>query len=301
MALDAKSVQKPFRKLGRLLKSLTGPPSSEDVHDIRTHTRRVEAIVDAFELKRKKAGNGLVKSLRPIRKAAGAVRDMDVLSGFVAELDPREDDDCRAQLMEHLANQRTKAAKKLLKEISANKKKARAELKECGKMADSGLDASGSRDSQEKDKQKSRRQSTTSIATSLQIEQELINWPKLTEGNIHSFRLKVKELRYVLELADNSDSPLIEALGEVKDQIGLWHDWSELSGIASEVLDHGAGCSISAQMRARTRQEFQKAVVGANHLREAYLTAEPGHAARKKGVIKGIHPAAVEAASRLAS
>ena len=138
------------------------------------------------------------------------------------------------------------------------------------------------------------------MASSLEIERELSDWPKLNEGNIHPFRLKVKELRYVLQLGETGDSKLIDTLGAVKDQIGLWHDWSELSAIAAKVLDHGAACPIAAQIRTRTREELQKALDSANRLRADYLTNESS-GSRRKGVVKEIHPAMVKAASRLAS
>ena len=299
MALDAKAVHKPFRKLGKLLKKFPDPPSPEDVHDVRTHTRRIEAMVGAFQLDCKKSGNNLVKSLRPIRKAAGGVRDMDVLTDFAASLDPKADGDCRLRLMEHLASRRDKAAATLSKKVSANEKQARTGLKQTGKLAEAGLDAANTHNANPKDKRKMREKSAESMASSLEIEQELRDWPKLTEKNIHPFRLKVKELRYVLQLGENSDSKLVNALREVKDQIGLWHDWNELSGIAAKVLDHGAGCPIASQIRSRTKQQLEKALRSANALREEYL--HQPRSPRKKGALSEIHPAVIKATSRLAS
>lgn len=50
---------------------------------------------------------------------------------------------------------------------------------------------------------------------------------------LHPYRLKVKELRYALQLAASHEELLIEALGEVKDSIGEWPDWCELEAIAT--------------------------------------------------------------------
>jgi CHAD domain-containing protein len=53
--------------------------------------------------------------------------------------------------------------------------------------------------------------------------------------------LKIKELRYVLEMADGPrNQEFIDRLGEIKDAIGEWHDWEELIAITVEVLDHKA-------------------------------------------------------------
>jgi CHAD domain-containing protein len=301
MALDAKSVHKPFKRLGKLLRDFPDPPASDDVHDVRTHTRRIEAVIGAFQLDSKKAGSDLVKTLKPIRKVAGDVRDMDVLTGFAASLDPGSDGDCRLQLMHHLARRRTKAAHKLAKKVNANEKQARANLKQSRKLAESGLDTATSKHPKEKDKRRTREKAAHSMASSLQIEQELRDWPKLNESNMHPFRLKVKELRYVLQLGEDSDSKLIDALGEVKDQIGLWHDWNDLAGIAGKVLDHGAKCSIIAQIRAHTKQEFAKALNTSNALRSQYLPNDAARGGRKKGAVSELHPAVVRATSRLAS
>jgi CHAD domain-containing protein len=304
MALDAKSVDKPFRKLRKLLKNFPDPPDPEDVHSVRTYTRRIEAMTGAFQLDRKKVGKDLVMYLTLIRRAAGDVRDMDVLTDFTASLDPNSDGDCRLSLIQHLGERRTKAATKLVKKVKANEKQVRALLKECATIAANGIDAAESKRAKERDKQKSRRKSAGSMASSLQIEQELRDWPRLSEDNIHSFRLKVKELRYVLQLAQHSDSKLIGGLGEVKNQIGLWHDWNELAAIAGQVLDHGKRCPTSLEIRTRAKRELQKALDGANRLRQQYLPSEADSATKKrgkKGAVSEIHPDVIQATARLAS
>jgi CHAD domain-containing protein len=202
--------------------------------------------------------------------------------------------------MEHLAACRTKAAGKLAKKVGANGKEVRSSLKEAGKFAEVGLDAGTSRNVKTKEKRKIREQSANSMASSFDIEQELRAWPKLNAKNIHPFRLKVKEWRYVLQLGQESDSRLLDELGRVKDQIGLWHDWNELSGIAAKAFDHGPGCSVMAQIRSRTKKEFEKALETANAFRAQYLPTEERRA-RKKGVVTEIHPAVARATSRLAS
>ena len=226
---------------------------------------------------------------------------MDVLIDFAASLDPAGDGACRLQLIEHLAACRMKAAAKMCKRVSAHEKTARGLLKACGKSAKSGLEVANSSNAQRKAIQKSRQKSADSMATSLQIEQELRDWPTLTDKNIHPFRLQVKELRYVLQLGQNSDSKFVAELGDVKDQIGLWHDWNELAAISSQILDHRAGCPIAAQVRSRTREELKKALKSANALRAQYLPSDSARRPRRTGIVTEIHPALLKATSRLAS
>ena len=64
----------------------------------------------------------------------------------------------------------------------------------------------------------------------------MANGRRLTQSNIHAFRLKVKELRYILQLYADADPGLVDALGEVQRRIGDWHDWQQLAEIAREIL-----------------------------------------------------------------
>jgi CHAD domain-containing protein len=270
MALDAKTIGKPFRKLRKLLKDLPDPPAPEDVHEIRTHTRRIEAIVGAVQLDEKSPAK-LLERLKPIRKAAGKVRDMDVFIDLAASIQPRSDSDCRLKLIHHLSRQRTKAATRLVKRVDADDKQIRADLKKCASAVDSDFDPARSRNASNKQRQQTRSKAVRSIASSLEIEEEMRHWPRLTQQNIHPFRLKVKQLRYTLQLAEESESKFIDALGQVKDQIGQWHDWNELAAISAKVLDRGSGCDITARIRARAKQELQKALEIADALRTQYL------------------------------
>jgi CHAD domain-containing protein len=303
MALDAEAIGKPFKKLRKLLKDFPDSPAAEDVHDLRTHTRRIEAIVGAFQLQDRKAGKSLKKDLKPIRKTAGDVRDMDVLTDLAASVEPEGDTDCRLKLIQHLSARRSKLAMKLAKKIAANKHQVRMELKDCEAIAEEGVGSATSVRAKKKDRQKSREKAVRSMSSSLQIEEDMREWPRLNKDNLHPFRLKVKELRYTLQLGQKSDSKLIEVLGEAKDQIGLWHDWNELAAIAADVIDHGARCPVVTRIRARANEEFQRALDGANALRTRYLIGENGGGKKslgKKRVASDLHPALLNANSRLA-
>ena len=75
------------------------------------------------------------------------------------------------------------------------------------------------------------------------------------------YRLKVKELRYVLQMAGDAErNELVARLGEVKDAIGEWHDWETLAGIAAEQLTHGARCPLVHQIRSTVSREYDRAL-----------------------------------------
>jgi CHAD domain-containing protein len=294
MALDSKSLVRPFRKLRRALKDFSDVPIPEDVHALRTQARRVEAAVQALQLERKAVGSNLLKSMKPIRKAAGDVRDMDVLVGFASSLEHGAEDQDTVQLLEYLGSRRTKAAARLHKIVASRRQEMRKYLNQCLRLIEDEISPS------KKALSEGHQLSINAMAVSLQLETELADWPKLTTENIHPFRLKVKELRYILQLAEGENSKFSEALGEVKDQIGVWHDWTELATIANKVLNQGHVSPLSRQTQERAKAEFVKALEAANAMRTRYLNKEALRGTRKKGSPTRLNASTIAATSRLA-
>jgi CHAD domain-containing protein len=113
---------------------------------------------------------------------------------------------------------------------------------------------------------------------------------------LHLYRLKVKQLRYVLELAP--DHPKFVAdLGEAKDAIGEWHDWEELIAIANEVLDHGSNCMLMRKLKETADSKFAFAHRVAENLRRNYLKSS---STTRKGPHRvQLSPAAIAASAAL--
>ena len=63
----------------------------------------------------------------------------------------------------------------------------------------------------------------------------------------------------------------IHKLSEVKDAIGEWHDWDELSGIARELLNHGTGCKLLKELKAVRDTKYDPALLLAKEMRNSYL------------------------------
>lgn len=72
MPLDPKKLQDPLRKLRKSLKKLASHPSPEEVHDIRTRSRKLEAILHALMLDAHKPGQRLLGSVAPIARVLEA-------------------------------------------------------------------------------------------------------------------------------------------------------------------------------------------------------------------------------------
>ena len=84
MAIGVERIADNIRKLRQSLKKAPKRLSPAKVHQVRTQVRRVESILEALSLDTKRGQRRLLKDLRKIRKMAGKVRDMDVLSAHLA-------------------------------------------------------------------------------------------------------------------------------------------------------------------------------------------------------------------------
>jgi len=274
MALDPKKLDTPLRKLRKLVRKMPKVPTQDDVHDIRTNTRRVEATLEALQLDRKRKGRRVLRAVTPMRKKAGAVRDMDVLTGFASGLAVDGDErPCLVKLLEHLGEERARGAGRLGKTVAQRRKTARKRLKVCSSLIEKTFDKSGAT--------RQREWPIDAAAAAMRLSGELSKWPKLSAENLHPFRLKVKEMRYVLQLS-GQDGEVTDRLGEVKDQIGEWHDWTELAAIAKDVLSDCRNCQVIARVEQTSQQKFRTALANAQQLRSQYFASEGGTSKQKR-------------------
>ena len=197
MALDTKTLTKSFTQLRKTLKKFPRQPTPDDVHDVRTRSRKVEATLKALQMDHKRKGQRVLDAVTPVRKRAGKVRDMDVLIAFASELKSDRDRDCLVQLLEHLGNERYRNARKLHKTAAARRAEATRYLKRYSQTVQRKTDRKGDLDPWPAD----------AASGALELYRELQEWPKLNRKNLHPFRLKVKELRYVLQLSGKKMSP----------------------------------------------------------------------------------------------
>lgn len=260
MDIERENAEKPLRNLRKALKRFPSDPSAEQVHTLRTQTRRIEALVDAFTPEPKKKTQRLLKSVKPVRKAAGSVRDVDVLVGKLLTLAPEESDESLVRLVEHLGEMRVEEVRELRQTVSAHRKKARRNLKDYSEHV--GKQFRGSR------------KVASSASAPAALTMELTEWPKLSAENIHPFRIKVKQLRYMLQLSSEVDEKLIDALGKAKDEIGDWHDWHELESIARQVLDPKTDAQALKRISEIGSGKLKRALSTANEVRDRYFGSD---------------------------
>lgn len=277
MALNEKRLEKSIKKLRKILKKRSTLLDPEDVHDLRTRSRRIESSIQATQLSTKHNERALLRNLRRIRKKAGKVRDMDVLTSHVLKLRVKGEEDCLTRLAEHLGNQRYKHAEKLRRIIKRYGEKTRRRLKHTRGRFEREIDASGNGQSLK----------SAAAISALQRSSDLASPLVLNRGNLHPYRIKLKELRYVLQAGEGEGNrKFIASLGETKDAIGEWHDWEELIAIAHDVLDHQPHCAVIDELKRISRDKYESALSTTNKLRAGYLKPQSKPAQAKQRVYK---------------
>ena len=265
MELEFDNVRRPIRQLRKLLKSLPSNPLVKDVQELRKRARRLETIITAYMPDKKKRNRRLLKTLKPVFKAAGVVRDMDVMTTEARGLGSRRRNDSVTPLLEHLQAMRIESAGKLFEQVSRHGKAARRRLKEF------------SSEIEERFERKNAQRAADTTGNQLHVDaanklmEELRDWPALDAENLHAFRIKVKELRIVLKLAEAAKPDFADALEKVKDQIGDWHDWQQLRMIAENVLDRRESRTTLEKIEAMESCKLKQALAGAQAMRTSYL------------------------------
>ncbi len=259
MEIDFETAGKPVRRLRKLLKRLPRNPSPEEVHDLRTQTRRLEAMLHAFSPESSSKEARILTVMKPVRRAAGRVRDMDVLIANASSLSSRVQayGDGIVRLVEHMSEIRAEVAKRLYNIVKRRGKKARSSLKRF------------LRDLERIQAENSSNVPASPAAAQI-LAERLEHWPRLDKENLHEFRKGVKELRYMLQLVPDHHEQRVNAFAKVKDTAGDWHDWLELNCVAESVLDgeNDADAALLREIRHVQQEKLRAALSTANALRK---------------------------------
>jgi CHAD domain-containing protein len=254
MQLVLSHVRKPIRELRKSLRDLPDNLPQRAVHNLRTRSRRLEAISAALPPNEKKNTDRLMKSIKPLRKAAGEVRDMDVLEAKVRLLIRRSPNPSFELLLAHLQSVRAESARQLAESFATERKTARRCLKQLSKYVEDEFN-----------------QARADNRQAHALFDELCRWPRLNAANLHNFRIKIKELRYMLQLMSGANEAFLNALENAKVRIGAWHDWEQLHRIAEQVLDAKKDQVALAAITDAEARTFNLAMRAAQSLRTRYM------------------------------
>lgn len=250
MRIDVDKATRPARRLRKLLKELPPELPPEFVHKLRTQARKLEASVHALSHGRDGRARRLLKRVKPIRKAAGEVRDMDVMIEKLLSFGHEAgESDALLRLTEDMAAARTKSAGELRRLLKRQARPLRRRLKRYAKRMRKG-DAVAD-----------------SAAAPQMLATELEHWPRLRADNLHEFRIHAKELRYMLQLAAEADERMLDRIARVKDVAGEWHDWLQLREYAGKALDGGQDHAILRHLGEIEHEKLRAALAAANAVR----------------------------------
>jgi CHAD domain-containing protein len=235
----------PFRKLTRQLPKLASKLTPENVHKFRTSSRRVEVLVADLAEKRTSNDKKLLKLVGRLRKKAGRVRDLDVQSVALRSLKIPQEPGRKSQLMRTLAEERLWREKKLANSLD---KKTVAEVRKRLKRTAATLEIPKNADPLSRARQK---------LNELEVDQGAV-----TERTLHQFRIAGKRARYIAELAgkDAEAARLIALLNHMRDVIGDWHDWVQLTNKAEKRFGGFQESALVSALRNITRAKFRQAV-----------------------------------------
>lgn len=296
MPLNPDQLTKPIRKLRKLLKTFHGIPPPAKVHKLRTLCRRVEANLHAVGFDQTRNGRRLLKAITPIRKTAGKVRDMDVLTGLASQLSINNRSESETfgeapvELLQYLGSRRFRLAQRLDGVVTSERGSALKRLKRFSGWTSHQLKRV------ERPSSELERWQTDPMATAIYLSSSLSEWPRLNRDNLHAFRLRVKQLRYTLDLSSYRDRKLVSALESLKDKIGEWHDWCELETIALNSIH--ANSVFCNRIHSISEERLDRALAIANHVRARYFdnAAAKHNGQRHSKPVQLKHPILVSAA-----
>ena len=281
MPLDARELDNRVKKLRKILKNFPKNPAVDEVHHLRTRTRHVESILEALEMDSSRNGRKLLAGLQSVRKRAGKVRDMDVLTSDVIGLGVEDDPDCVVRLVHYLGDQRRRHAGKLYSTVKTESPQLQKRLKRSRRRLGSIADrfAKNKFALGNKKADQAAEPPVHAMSEALRLSKELAAVPRLGTDNLHTYRIEVKRLRYLLEMArmnSREQKSFIEELKHVQDAVGDWHDWVELSAIAHDLLEQHRGCKLVSKIEDTRNRKFKGALRVTEQMRQRYLPAPKG-------------------------
>jgi CHAD domain-containing protein len=197
---------------------------------------------------------------------------MDVLLADARKLARYSYGESLNHLVTHLESARQQNAGELQHVLHHRRKAVLEDLKEYSRFVASALKRARSDSRSGADANQSQEEIHSSAAN---VMRELGDWKSLDADNLHAFRLKVKQLRYTMQLDAQADSGLVEALGDVQRRIGDWHDWRQLEEIARDALVLEQDQALLGRIGETAKRRFDRALKAANALRGRYLNIPP--------------------------
>ncbi|MBZ5569409.1 MAG: CHAD domain-containing protein [Acidobacteriia bacterium] len=256
MAVDNARTLALLRKLDQLLGKTHAKLVAERVHLIRTTARRLEALLETLADQSDRRQRKLRKRLKCLRRGAGGVRDIDVQIAALRRLMIGREQERKARLMQALVEKRSEREQELVNALDhKDVQKLRKGLQRWSEEISSAAKP-------ERKTPVTPAQEFDGVAASLRRFSTLSRQVSaLTPENLHAYRTRCKQIRYIAEMAGNTlqAKRVVEPLKLVQDAIGDWHDWQTLTETAESLFSHSPDSALMAALRNVTNAKFVEA------------------------------------------
>lgn len=246
MLLDQERINSVFQKVERQLAKIASKPQPDHVHQFRTSTRRIEALLQELVPKQDRNQRKLLKELSQLRRRAGRIRDVDVQVQALLSLKAPQEATLKAEVLRSLAEMRAKREAKLLKAL--DKQTVRELRKRLKRAAESPEILKNGRN-------------PLTVASQMLTRLIRISDPP-REKLLHQYRIRGKRIRYVAELAGDRPEArqMVEQLKRTQDALGEWHDWLTLVETVQKHVRSEARSPLLAELNNITRAKFREAI-----------------------------------------
>ncbi len=280
----------------------------DSVHDTRTGTRRIEAMVDSLVRERSAGGpesdsekaaalydaaQRWLKLLKKIRRAAGAVRDLDVHRKLLEKqwlakkngshegtsdgAAPETPVPTQALPGNEVPDAAPKPVEEQAKDLDTWLKHARQHhvqplMKAAAKWSERLEGELASFEGAIRQVRRRRSQRSAAVVALEEFARLSHQMQRLDSGNLHDFRKGAKKARYMAEAGgdDREAGTVGKALKKLQDEIGDWHDWLVLAEEADHALGAN-GAELTALIEAQRDKHYAQALKTAERMRGRLL------------------------------
>jgi CHAD domain-containing protein len=266
MTLLEKRIKRLSKGLSSAIARLPGEVSPKSVHRLRTTIRRIESLI-AFarpDLGRKQ--EKCLEDLAKLRKRAGKVRDLDVQTGLLDAIANRSAGADRRVLMDWLEQKRARHAERL--ESAIRKLEGAKFFSHLHRLEESATATAAPADESETPLQQAS-QGLSKLAAEFTFHHALR--PQL----LHEVRIRMKKLRYLAELDEESaeQQGFLRALKSVQDALGAWHDWEGLARTVEKQFGDRVNCPLLVEVRTLFAAKYSAATIAVAQLFSTYTSA----------------------------
>jgi CHAD domain-containing protein len=264
MTLLEKRSERLRAGLALTLAQLGDEISPKRVHRLRTTIRRIESLVAFVEPGLGRKQERILDQLAALRKRAGRVRDMDVQLGLLGAIGNTSAASDRRLLADVLKRKREKHMQRLRAAITETREQKLQALFDAvtAHEADAPLMLDESGEPLERAKR-----AITGLAA------EYTSQAKPKAGALHEIRIRLKKIRYLAELGEESgeQESFLATMKSVQDALGAWHDWEELAKTAEKEFGARTNCPLLVEVRALFASKRSAAIAAVSDV----LTSPP--------------------------